>query len=271
MKTRSALPWFGSAAGVAKSIGSMFDPCNHVTILTAAGLPELPYIKARAIVANDKHEHAIDFYDCLKGKYGQRVKLDLIDCCNHTLSHPSHLNRALRYMKRDCVLDRAWSFWAMCWIGRKGKGGTKHQGGMPSIRRTAGGGTNATRIRSAAADLEAWSQEFERCEFECDHFINVLRKCFDGPKNGIYADPPWIGAGRNYLHEFTMLDHVMLSVMLTRFKHSKIVIRYGDDPIIRQLYPESDGWTITEATSRTQANKTRGEIWINKNTEAASV
>lgn len=258
-KTKSALPWFGSAAGVAMKIGAELDRCSHVTILMAGGLPELPYIQARAVVANDLHELAIDFYDCMSGKHGERVKLDLIDCCNHTLSHPSHLSRAIRFMKHESILDRSWAFWATCWIGRKGKGGTKNQTGMPSIRRTAGGGTNATRIQSAANDLQAWAAEFERCEFECDHFVNVLKKVADKAGCGVYADAPWIGAGKHYLHKFNLLDHVLLAVMMRRFEHTKVVIRYGDDPVIRHLYRD---FQITDVESRNQAGKKVNELLI---------
>ena len=160
---------------------------------------------------------------------------------------------------------RAWAFWASCWIGRKGQGGTAKQGGMPSVRRTASGGTNASRIKAAASDLRTWAQHFERCEWQQVCFRELLPKVADKRGCGLYCDPPWPGAGADYLHAFSDQDHRDLAMMLLRFKQASVVIRYGDAPIIRELYPPELGWSIQEASARTQANKQRGEIWITKN------
>ena len=62
MKTKSALPWFGSAAGVSPQIGARFNGCKHMTIVFAGGLPELPYLTATHVVANDLHSFAHNFY-----------------------------------------------------------------------------------------------------------------------------------------------------------------------------------------------------------------
>jgi len=268
MKTKSPLPWFGSDAGVAPQLAAMLDDCKHVTIPFAGGMSILPHLKAKAVVANDLHKYAIDFYDVAKDVYGTSHELKLK--CNDTLSHPEHLEYALRCIddieSEDLTL-RAWAFWATCWIGRKGKGGTKNQGGKPSVRRTANGGNNATRIRSAAADLESWAEEFKRCEFTCEDFRECLLKIADRPDCGIYVDPPWFGAGDGYLHSFTEEDHRNLAYDLARFKESRIVIRYGDAPLVRELY---SCCTITEATSRTQANNSLGELWITINVEVSS-
>ena len=263
MKTKSVLPWFGSDASVAANLGVLLDGCNHVTIPFAGGMSILPHLKAKAIVANDLHRNAICFYQSLSGRYGEKVVCDLVSICEHTLSHPEEMEQSENILNDHgaSVLLKAWAFWAQCWIGRKGKGGTKHQGGKPSVRRTANGGNNATRIKSAAADLKAWAEEFRRCEFTCEDFGECLRKVSDKPKCGVYCDPPWFGAGRNYLHEFSPEDHRDLASVLSSLKNSPIVIRYGDCGEVRHLYRDPS-WTITEATSRTQANKNLGEIWI---------
>lgn len=267
LKTKSALPWFGSDAGVAKELASMLDSCKHITIPFAGGLSILPHLKARAIVANDKHCAAINFYRCASGVYGSAQQHMLLKRCQQTLSHPSEFEMAKITLEDSeaPIIERAWSFWALCWIGRKGKGGTKHQGGMPSVRRTANGGTNASRIKSAAADLELWAIEFERCEWESVCFRELIPKIADKTGCGIYCDPPWIGAGRDYLHGFSETDHIDLPFLLGGFKQSPVVVRYGDHPAVRRRFLEADGWQVIEAESRTQANKYVGEIWITKN------
>lgn len=215
----------------------------------------MPYLKARAIVANDLNDLAINFYRTMTT--GPRDLL--IEMCQHTLSHPSELKLAQSQITSHSLFQRAWAYWAICWIGRKGKGGTKNPATMPSVRRTATGGTNASRIRAAADDLKEWAKHFERCEWECLDFLELLLKVADNPECGIYCDPPWVGAGRDYLHTFSDDDHINLNLHLSRFKESTVVIRYGDHPMIRRLYND---WTIIDASSRTQANSQVGEIWI---------
>lgn len=263
LKTKSALSYFGSDSEVAPQLAAMLDGCKHVTIPFCGGLSILPHLKARAIVANDLHAHAIEFYRSMSGVYGDKTKRDLIELCKHTLSHPAEIKHAGAILndRANSPMLKSWAFWTLCWIGRKGKGGTKHQGGMPSVRRTANGGTNASRIRAAAGDLDAWAKQFERCEWESIDFRDLLPKVADRPDCGIYCDPPWVGAGRNYLHTFTEQDHRDLASDLSQFEYTKIVIRYGDDPLVRELYED---WNIVPASSRDQCNQIKGEVWITR-------
>lgn len=262
MKTKSALSYFGSDSEVAESLAAMLDHCKHVTIPFCGGLSILPHLKARAIVANDKHDLAICFYRAMSSR--GELREQLIHRCQHTLSHPTEIAIASEIFKgewdeRATIGDKAWAMWALCWIGRKGKGGTKHQGGMPSVRRTANGGTNASRIRAAADDLTEWAKQFERCEFESVCFRELLPKVADKEGCGIYVDAPWFGAGRNYLHSFTEQDHRDLAELLHRFEETTVVIRYDDHPMVDKLYGD---WAITPASSRCQTNVVKGELWI---------
>lgn len=260
MKTKSALSWFGSDSEVAEQLAAMLDHCTHVTIPFVGGASIIQYLKARAIVANDLHDLAINFYRVLCCRYGTIIAAKLMERCRHTLSHPSEMELAKTIISdSNDDLDRAWAFWSLCWLGRKGKGGTKSQGGMPSVRRTAGGGTNASRIRAAADDLPTWAKTFERCEWEQLDFRELLPKVADDPQCGIYCDAPWVDAGKLYLYSFTLDDHAVLAGMLNRFEHTTVVVRYGDHPLIRELY---QGWNIIEAESRDQCNAVKGELWI---------
>lgn len=261
MKTKSALSYFGSDSEVAPQLAAMLDGCKHVTIPFCGGMSILPHLKARAIVANDLHKDAIHFYRVMSGVYGRDLRDCLIERCQHTLSHPDEMEQAIKILEERAVVGRAWAFWALCWIGRKGKGGTKNQGGMPSVRRTANGGTNASRIRAAADDLTEWAKQFERCEWESIDFRELLPKVADAVGIGLYADPPWVDAGKNYLHAFTDEDHSELEFLLRRFEHTTVVVRYGDCATVRDLYSGSH-WTIIEASSRTQANSSLDEVWI---------
>jgi site-specific DNA-adenine methylase len=263
LKTSSCLSYFGSDAEVAGQLAAMLNHCQHVTIPFVGGGSILPHLKARAIVANDLNDLAITFYRVISGVYGATEKAWFVRRCNQTLSHPSEIERASQLLRDEITScdpsEQAWAYWALCWIGRKGKGGTSSMGGAPSVRWTPEGGTNATRIRSAASDLEAWAKTLERCEWTCLDFGDVLSKVKDDPRCGVYCDPPWVDAGDAYGHRFDQYDHRELQILLSRFKQTTVVVRYGDHPFIRELY---DAWTITEATARTQTNKQLGEIWI---------
>lgn len=271
MKTQSALPWFGSDSEVAEDLAAYLNHCRHVTIPFCGGLGILPYLLPRHIVANDLHEDAINFYRYLTGIWGENAKDAVIHHCQRTLSHPSEMENAQAVLsdptKKNTSLA-AWAFWTICWLGRKGKGGTKNQNGLPSVRRTASGGSNASRIRAASGDLQAWATEFERCEWESVDFRVQLKKVADDAGCGIYLDPPWDQLGDGYLHGFTRQDHVDLRDLLATFTQTVIVLRYGDTPLIRELYA---GWTIIEAESRNQANAVKGELWILRNCPLARI
>lgn len=270
MKTKSALSYFGSDSEVAEQLAGFLDDCKHVTIPFVGGGSILPYLRARAIVANDLNELAINFYRVMSDRCGAGSRDELIRRCQTTLSHPSEMQSALMLLAEPSLeasfIELAWAYWAVCWIGRKGKGGTKSVGGMPSIRRTANGGTNASRIRAAADDLQAWAKHFERCEWESIDFRKLIPKVSDSVGCGIYCDPPWRGLGNGYLHSFSDQDHYDLEKMLGWFSDTKIVVRYGDDEYIRKLY-SNHRWTIIGAESRTQTNVVKGELWIVNNAD----
>lgn len=263
LKTKSALSYFGSDSEVADRLAALLDGCRHVTIPFVGGASILPHLQARAIVANDLHAAAVNFYRVVSGGYGPAAQQQLIARCEHTLSHPAEMELAQRTLDdHDATpAQRAWAFWALCWIGRKGQGGTRRQNGLPSVRRTAEGGNNASRIRAAAGDLMAWSRHFERCEWQSIDFRKLLPKVADRPDCGVYCDPPWFGAGRNYLHPFADADHRELELLLRRFERSTVVVRYGDCEEVRELYSDRD-WHIIDAVSRDQNNTVKGEVWI---------
>lgn len=267
LKTKSALSYFGSDSEVADQLASLINHCKHVTIPFVGGAAILPHLKARAIVANDLNEYAINFYKCASGVYGPVAQRDLFDQCHATLSHPVELETAQRKLAGDYNrTDKAWAYWALCWIGRKGKGGTKPLGGMPSVRRTPNGGTNASRIRAAATDLIEWAKHFERCEWECCDFRELLPKVADHDDCGLYCDPPFMKAGRNYLHSFTEIDHHALVSHLCRFNKTTVLVRYDDHPKVREFYSDQR-WTIIDASSRSQSNEVKGELWITNSRE----
>lgn len=265
MKTKSCLSYFGSDSEVAKEIASYFDNCSHVSIPFVGGASIIPWLKARGIVANDLNSYAIGFYKALKGYRSD----DLVTMCMNTLSHPQELYNAHRALQRFASgegvdsIELAWAYWAVVWVGRKGMGGTDSLAKQEkaSVRWTAYGGNNASRLQAVKGDLLAWAKEFERCEFTCECYNTFIPKIKAIKGNGVYCDAPWVGLGSDYMHKFFEADHAQLAELLGRFKDSecKVLLRYGDHALVRGLY---EGWKITERTARNQANKPVKEIWI---------
>lgn len=259
MNTQSLLPWYGADASAAADIAELLKPAKHVTIPFCGGLGILKHLSARSVLANDKCEMAINFYKVFNSQLQER----LIELCQHTLCHFAELREANLYRKPDVgtKLDRAWAYWTRCWLGIKGKGGTKDVGKTGSIRRNAGGGDNASRIISAAEDLNEWAPLIKKCEFEWKDFRPIIEAGHDKEECGFYIDAPWVKEGMKYEEPFTEKDHRDLAALLHRFQKAIVVIRYGDDPLLRELYGE-DHWVWIEGESRTQARKARNEFWI---------
>lgn len=249
--TKTPLPWFGSDSEVAAELGAKFDDCKHVTIAFCGGLAILPFLKSKFIVCNDLHAEAINFYKAARNNAD-----DLAVLCDRTLCHPAELQH-----EPANDLERAWAYWARCWLGRKGMGGTERVGASLSVRWTTSGGNNANRIRAAARDLPRWADEFQRCEFTMLDCVCVLDRVKDSPQSGVYCDPPWFDAGDAYKHAFTAADHERLRDAVARFEHANVVVRYGDCDEVRELY---SGFEIEQVETKTQANTRIPEVWIQR-------
>lgn len=91
MKTKSALSWFGSDSEVAADLAAMLNHCSHVAIPFVGGASIIPHLKARAILANDLHNSAINFYKFASGRFGIDQQEALFRKCENTLSHPQEL------------------------------------------------------------------------------------------------------------------------------------------------------------------------------------
>lgn len=86
-------------------------------------------------------------------------------------------------------------------------------------------------------------------------------RCHDLAKHGIYADSPWPKDGDNYKHGFSEAQQRQMAGRLYQFEQSRVVVRYGDHPLIRELYSERD-WEWNLFQGRTQANKSKVEVLL---------
>lgn len=114
--------------------------------------------------------------------------------------------------------------------------------------------------RSAIKEI-AWAQarlknvQLESKDFR--EFISVL----DYPDNIIYCDPPFVGTEKYYNVEFGETEHRDLAKLLTSYK-AKVLVSYYENGLVRELYPETDGWiyhrrlTIRHSQGATGDNRT---------------
>lgn len=260
------LPWFGANTGNAETAGELLTDCKYVVVMFAGSMAEVPHIAAREILVNDKHRDVMNLAavvaDPVQLKALRRI-LDWSPLCD------SVRQQAIDYCKANPTqmgVERAAAYFIVHWMGRSGHAGkAKEFNGAVPIRTNANGGGTAKRYDSALRSLWAWHRVMRRCNFECLDWNELLDKYGgDDEWRGIYADAPWPDAGEKYLHKFTEKDHRALATRLSGYRKARVVVRYGDHPLIRELYPEGE-WTWHLMDGRNQGNNAVREALIVRN------
>ena len=275
-------PWYGSNRTGAEEIGRALAGCGWVGIPFAGGMCELPFIKARTIQVNDRHRHIINLARVIKEEKFIPILRSLLDA---KLFHPDELSAAQRHCRdiedhydgvstlypadafarfKDGVNLIYWAaaYAVCCWMSRHETMGTANEfDASMSLRWDAGGGGSGKHYRSFVDSILAWSEVLKVCDFTTLDCFEFLAKCRDLPDVGIYCDPPWPDAGDKYKHHFTEQQQRQLAAKLAEFKFARVVIRIGDHPLVREIYPESL-WEIRRGIGRTQRNKDSNELLI---------
>lgn len=280
MKIKALAPWYGGNRVLAEVVGQQLGQLAWCGVPFSGGMPELVHIKTRTGVANDLHRHLINLArvvsddDLVEQMFRQVDKL---------LFHPDEFagaqRRCLAQAKAAEVPagglfgadpvpaathDVQWAadYYVCCWMGRGGSAGQEWEFAQEiAMRWTASGGGSAKRWRSAIDSLRAWNKLLRAWEFTCLDAFAFLDKVPDRATQGLYVDAPWPLAGEQYLHKFTTDDQRRLAAKLATYSNVRVVVRFGDDPLIRRLYPESK-WTWIEQTSRNQEGNAINEVLI---------
>jgi DNA adenine methylase len=279
-------PWFGGNRIQAEMVGRELGRLAWCGVLFAGGMPEIRYITTQAGVAIDLHRHMINM---------ARVVADPVLLCRmirrieRLLFHPDVIAEAQRRcLDREQAggggglfcgdadqkpkvskpdVDWAADYFTACWMGRGGYAGRDGELSQSlSVRWTASGGSSAKRWRSALESLPAWGRVFlERWQFVCMDAFEMLTNLSPQERAGLYLDPPWVELGARYRHTFTEAQHVRLAKELHRLGSGdgayRIVLRYGDHPLIRGLYP-APRWRWIESATKNQQNKEVREVLI---------
>lgn len=278
MKTTAIAPWFGANRIAAKRVGEELGKLAWCGIPFCGGCPELPHIRTRGGICADLHRHIINLANVIRD---EDTWVELVDRLDTTLFHPDELDAAQRrcvereqeanggglFSSADFLgpTDRVpWAadYFVACWMGRGGHAGkdTEFTQGL-AVRWTASGGDSAVRFRSAIESLHAWHLALKKWQFERSDCFDFLDRVKDEAGHGLYVDAPWPDEGIEYKHKFDDDQQTKLAERLSRFKKTRVVVRYGDHSLIRFLYPESR-WRWEFATTRNQKNNDVREALI---------
>jgi DNA adenine methylase len=275
-------PWFGGNRHLAHHVGAALAGCSWVGVPFAGGLSELAHIAAPSIAVNDRHAAIIN----LAWIVADRVRgPQLYRRLRRHIFHPATLAAAQAACKkqegigigRDSPanprsldtdryvpsLDWAEAYFVAVWMGRSANAGTIEESTSNiSTRWNANGGDSNTRYRSAVQSLVDWRRILGRCSFSALDCFDFLAKCQDSDGHGIYCDPPFPDTGHRYRHTFSLDEHARLAHALAKYTKARVVCRFYDHDLIRQLYPETPGsqpgwiWKPIDG-GRKQSNKPR--------------
>lgn len=264
---RKVLPWFGSNTRLAPVVGDLLGPLRWCGVPFCGGCSEMKHIFAKRGVANDLHGLAINLYQVIASPvlldqlvlmllgrmyHSTTLELSQIRCKVHVQGHWGTTGS----------VEMAADYFVVAWMGRKGQAGSKGEfNGKLAVRWTSEGGDPVMEYNNAVDALAFWRDTFRNWAFLCTDAFDFIRKVKDQEGHGLYIDAPWPEFGNSYIHTFSELDHERLARMLGGFNNTRVLIRFGDHPLIRRLYPESI-WRWRIFKSKNQSHNTISDVLI---------
>jgi len=150
-------------------------------------------------------------------------------------------------------IDRAFDYFLCSWLGRNGVAGTASCNMSFCARYTANGGHAAKRWKSVVESIPAWRRRLANVTIMQRDAFEILERIEDRKGTAIYVDPPYLVKGAKYVHDFESKDHGRLAELLARFKETRVIVSYYDDPRLDEMYP---GWGRKEIiVSKAMANQ----------------
>ncbi len=273
----TVVPWYGGNRRLAHEVGAELSGCAWVGVPFAGGMPELLHLRASTILVSDLHRHVINLARVLQDeRLGPRLVRELRRECFHadTLA-AAQADAAAADLVAGGPPDyaAAKAYFISQWMGRSGRGGsaTEFRGKLP-VRWNAAGGDSCRRYRTAVESILAWRRVMQRCNFVVLDVFEFLGNVKDVAGHGLYLDPPFPGVGDDYAFRFSADKHRELAHALGRFAQVKIVCRFYDAPLIRELYwtepteQSSSAWRWRHLQGGVdQHNQTKPEVLLIRN------
>ncbi|MEE9365861.1 MAG: DNA adenine methylase [Dehalococcoidales bacterium] len=245
MKITAIAPWFGGKRNLAPKIVEMLGE-HRVYWEPFCGSMAVLFAKPTCVMETvcDLHGGLTNLARVVQDR---ELGLQLYEMTAKTLMCEQLFKEAAERIKSgdyqtghgNLNLDWAYDFMLCNWLGRNGVAGTKSYNYALCVRYTANGGHAAKRWRSVVESIPAWQWRLMNVTILNRDAFEVLERIEDKAGTAIYIDPPYFKKGAQYVHDFEAEDHQRLADSLARFRESRVVVSYYDNPRIDELYP---GW-----------------------------
>lgn len=247
MKIKAIAPWFGGkrtlAPRIVEELGkhtAYWEPfCGSMAVLFAKEPSTFETV-------NDLHGELVNLACVLANRQSAE---ELYSRLSRTLLHEELFQTAAeRWRERGNQpapelpdVGRAEEFMLCSWAGRNGVAGTSSYNAGFCVRYTKNGGHAAKRWASAVDSIPDWHERLRHVTILNRDGFSLLERIEDAPGVAIYCDPPYLSKGAKYVHDFLPGDHQRLADLLKRFRKTRVVVSYYDDPRLKDLYPD---WSI---------------------------
>lgn len=244
-------PWFGGKRTLAPRIVDALGPHRAYWELFAGSMAVL-MAKPQATMetVNDLHGDLVNLARVVRHpQLGPSLYRRLRRTWMHidTFHEAAEPIRADRHWDDDePSVDRAWSYFVVSWVGRNGVAGTSSYNAGFCKRFTKNGGHAAKRFASAVDSIPAWRRRLRNVTILREDAIGLLDRIEDADGVAIYLDPPYLEKGAKYDHDFVSEDHRRLAESACRFRKTRVVVSYYDDPTLDEMY---EGWTKIDCTT----------------------
>lgn len=192
----------------------------------------------KSAVLNDKNEMIWNFWDVIQHRYAEFEKeMEYVWCGEAWFK---------RYQARTDPIGKAVFFYLASKVGHGGLIAEvfKYRLRVGLLRKDL---SEWKAVMDNMTSLTIWGKDYREVY---DHIMKSETETFTFV---VYADPPYVQEGKNYIIPFTEADHRDLAARHAQLKDDPryhIFVSYDDDPLIRKLYK---GWHILEVTWRTGA------------------
>ncbi len=250
MKIKALAPWFGSKRSLAPTIVEIigkhkayWEPfCGSMAVLMRKPVCDIETV-------NDLNGDLINLAKVVQHK---DLAFELYDKLSRTLcAERFFLESKERWTsapteallaegeEADPDIDRAYDFFVASWMGINGVSGTKRCNYQFALRWCVGGGQGAKRWANVVSSIPAWHKRLANTMIVQKDAFWLLENIKDEAGTVIYCDPPYFTKSNKYVYDFENEDHTKLAELLNRFKKTKVIVSYYDDPKLQELYA---GW-----------------------------
>lgn len=241
-------PWFGSKRTLAPAIVAELGPhnvywepfCGSMAVLLAKP-------RCKTEIVNDLHGDLVNLARCVQSPtLGPKLyrRLRRVLSCQETFRDALAVVRLESPPPAGSPLidiDRAYCYFIASWQGMNGVAGTSAYNTNFARRFSSLGGDTGARWSGAVRSIPGWRKRLERVQVLSSDGIELCERIEDREGTVIYCDPPYLVKGAKYLHDFADADHLRLAEALRRFRKTRIVVSYYEDPRLAGLYP---GWSV---------------------------